>query len=86
MQVKICNSVIETSRYRKKKKKKTKSSKVHSKPLKISTGHLHQALVLHKCNFCPKKFNTPEHLQRHIVMSHTKSKPFKCSLCKMGKT
>eukprot|EP01083_Nonionella_stella_P095404 267842_1 len=48
-----------------KKKKKKKSKKVQK---------------MHVCKECDKEFKYKSHLERHLA-SHSKNKPFKCSIC-----
>ena len=80
------------SRSRRKKKKKKGGNKTHN-PI-VNQGPLRSPLksllrspvklpVLHKCQSCPKRFNTLDHLQRHIL-THSKTKPFKCPHCVLG--
>ncbi|XP_018654328.1 putative zinc finger protein [Schistosoma mansoni] len=33
------------------------------------------------CEYCKREFSQKVHLQKHIMSTHTKNKPFKCSIC-----
>ncbi|CAH8870293.1 unnamed protein product [Trichobilharzia szidati] len=33
------------------------------------------------CEYCQREFSQKVHLQKHIMSTHTKNKPFKCSVC-----
>ncbi|VDO96252.1 unnamed protein product [Schistosoma curassoni] len=33
------------------------------------------------CEYCKREFSQKVHLQKHIMSTHTKNKPFKCSVC-----
>ncbi len=87
--IKILNQTI-FYRSRKKKKKRRGGRPPNSNPVVTHQVPLKSPLrspvklpTLHKCQSCPKRFNTLEHLQRHIL-THSKTKPFKCPHCVLG--